>query len=75
MQYSEKIFVNRIKNNNLLLSVAQQLWESVCANDKKSAYQHIVESDLDLNAICGQEYFGTSWSHLLTPGKDLMLKA
>ncbi|XP_054820354.1 ADP-ribosylation factor GTPase-activating protein AGD1-like isoform X3 [Prosopis cineraria] len=56
-KYSEKIFVDQIKDNNHLLSVAQQLWESVCANDKKAVYQYIVKSDLDVNAVCGQEYF------------------
>ncbi|XP_028766168.1 ADP-ribosylation factor GTPase-activating protein AGD1 isoform X2 [Neltuma alba] len=53
----ERFIHAKIKNNNHLLSVAQQLWESVCANDKKAAYRHIVKSDLDVNAVCGQEYF------------------
>lgn len=60
MQYSEKVFVHQIKDNHHLLSVAQQLWESVYANDKKAVYQHIVKSDLDVNAVSGQEYYGMS---------------
>ncbi|KAI4343552.1 hypothetical protein L6164_010888 [Bauhinia variegata] len=53
-KYSEKLFVRHIKTEQRLLSVAQELWESVRTNDKKVVYQHIVRSNVDVNAISGQ---------------------
>ncbi|RDX62071.1 ADP-ribosylation factor GTPase-activating protein AGD3, partial [Mucuna pruriens] len=54
LQYSEKIFIHRTKENHTLPSLAQQVQESICANDKKAVYQHIVKSDVDINAISWQ---------------------
>ena len=36
------------------------MWESICANDKKAVYRHIVKSDVDVNAISGQALSGMS---------------
>lgn len=52
-QYAEKVFVRRMTKSHHLLSVAQ-VWESICANDKKAVYRHIVKSDMDVNAISGE---------------------
>ncbi|KAL3631757.1 hypothetical protein CASFOL_024741 [Castilleja foliolosa] len=54
-KYVEKLFVHRPKDNQHLLSVAQQLWESVRLNDKKSVYRLIVTWEADVNAIRGLE--------------------
>ncbi|KAB5525214.1 hypothetical protein DKX38_022963 [Salix brachista] len=37
--------------------VAQQMWESILANDKKGVYRHVVCSGTDVNAIHGQASF------------------
>lgn len=60
MQYHEKIFVHRTKKNHPLLSLGQQMLESICANDKKAVYQHIIKSDADVNAISRQALSGMS---------------
>ncbi|KAK7318336.1 hypothetical protein RJT34_03035 [Clitoria ternatea] len=59
-KYNEKIFVCRTKENHPLLSQAKQVWESICANDKKAVYQHIVKSDADFSAISRQALSGDS---------------
>ncbi|GLU20804.1 hypothetical protein SLE2022_369860 [Rubroshorea leprosula] len=51
-KYEEKAFVCKIKDKHLL-KVAQEMWESVGANDKKAVYRHIVCSRADVNAIHG----------------------
>ncbi|MED6125064.1 hypothetical protein PIB30_064952 [Stylosanthes scabra] len=58
-KYSERIFVRQTPNNRLR-TVAQLVWESVFANDKKSVYRHIVRSDVDVNALNGQKFDGNS---------------
>ncbi|KAK7369602.1 hypothetical protein VNO80_11644 [Phaseolus coccineus] len=42
-------------------SLAQQVQESICANDKKAVYQLILKSDVDLNAIRWQSLSGDSF--------------
>ncbi|XP_027341301.1 ADP-ribosylation factor GTPase-activating protein AGD3-like isoform X2 [Abrus precatorius] len=59
-KYSEKKFIRHTEKNHPLLSLAQQVRESICANDKKAVYQHIVMSDVDLNAISRQALSGDS---------------
>ncbi|KAE8123785.1 hypothetical protein FH972_018714 [Carpinus fangiana] len=59
-KYAEKAFVRKIKDNQHLLSVAEQVWGCVRANDKKAVYHHIVSSDADVNAIHGQALLGNS---------------
>ncbi|XP_012090593.1 ADP-ribosylation factor GTPase-activating protein AGD1 [Jatropha curcas] len=56
-KYAEKIFTHKIKDKQNLLLAAQQMWESVHANDKKAVYRHIVCSLADVNAIHGQASF------------------
>jgi len=51
-QYAEKLFVRRPKDNRL--SVAQQIWEAVHANDKKAVYRYIVNSNVDVNVAYEQ---------------------
>ncbi|XAR67847.1 hypothetical protein NMG60_11002773 [Bertholletia excelsa] len=53
-KYAEKRFVHKGKETQLLPSVAQQLWESVHANDKKTTYRLIVGYGADVNVIHGQ---------------------
>lgn len=53
-KYVEKCFVLKLKDSQDLLSVAEQLWESVRINDKQAVYRLIVVSDADVNAVYGQ---------------------
>ncbi|GFY99920.1 ARF GTPase-activating protein [Actinidia rufa] len=50
-KYADKCFVRKTKDNR---TVAQQIWEAVCINDKKAVYQLIVNSEADVNAVYGQ---------------------
>ncbi|XP_027360317.1 ADP-ribosylation factor GTPase-activating protein AGD1-like [Abrus precatorius] len=59
-KYSEKIFVRRVTKNNRLLSAAQQVAASICANDKKAVYRRIVKSDVDVNLVSGEALYGFS---------------
>ncbi|KAK2445222.1 ADP-ribosylation factor GTPase-activating protein AGD3 [Trifolium repens] len=52
-KYSEKFFVRQVSKSHHLLSVAQQVMECICANDKKAVYRHIVKSDVDINSVSG----------------------
>ncbi|XP_045823307.1 ADP-ribosylation factor GTPase-activating protein AGD3-like isoform X2 [Trifolium pratense] len=52
-KYAEKIFICRKDK-----TPAQQMLESICANDKKAVYQHIVKSEMDVNAISKQAFSG-----------------
>ncbi|KAF8400065.1 hypothetical protein HHK36_015940 [Tetracentron sinense] len=61
-KYAEKLFVCKPKDNRDLLSVAQQMWDSVRTNDKKAVYRHIVNSEADVNAVHGQASFSSSLS-------------
>lgn len=70
MQYEQKLFVCKMKDNQHLCSVEQQMWESVNANDTKGVYRHIVCSGADINAIHGQALFST----LLTLANVLQLE-
>lgn len=58
-KYAEKVFVPKIKDSQHLLSVAQQMWESVRANDKNAVYSHIICSEADVNSIHGQASYST----------------
>ncbi|KAL2478957.1 ADP-ribosylation factor GTPase-activating protein AGD3 [Forsythia ovata] len=59
VKYAEKRFVHKIKDSKHLLSVDEQLWESVRTNDKKAVYRLIVIFEADVNAI---HDYGTSRS-------------
>lgn len=54
MQYAEKLFVDKPKDNQYRLLVAQQVWEAVRANDKKAVYRYIVNYEVDVNAVYEQ---------------------
>jgi Arf-GAP/coiled-coil/ANK repeat/PH domain-containing protein len=69
LQYAEKIFVRRPKDNQYRHLVAQQIWEGVRANDKKAVYRHIVNSEADVNAVYEQTSFGSS----ITLAKAMLL--
>lgn len=49
--------------------MAQQIWESVHANDKKAVYRHIVNSEPDVNVLYKQQSYGSS----LTLAKVMLL--
>ncbi|KAK4436761.1 ADP-ribosylation factor GTPase-activating protein AGD3 [Sesamum alatum] len=53
-KYAEKHFVHKLKDSQHLLSVAEQLWESVRTNDKKAVYRLLVMWEADVNAVHGQ---------------------
>ncbi|GAV60185.1 PH domain-containing protein/ArfGap domain-containing protein/BAR domain-containing protein/Ank_2 domain-containing protein [Cephalotus follicularis] len=73
-KYEEKAFVHKRKDNMHLLSVAEQIWESVRTNDKKAVYRHIVCSEADVNAVHGQaaisDIFEKSSSSYLDSSKN-----
>ncbi|XP_016563060.2 ADP-ribosylation factor GTPase-activating protein AGD3 isoform X1 [Capsicum annuum] len=54
-KYAEKRFIHKVKDTMHILSVAEQLWEGVRANDKKAVYRLIVVYQADVNAIHGEE--------------------
>ncbi|XP_027191263.1 ADP-ribosylation factor GTPase-activating protein AGD1 isoform X3 [Cicer arietinum] len=56
-KYAEKIFICRTEKN-----LAQEILESICANDKKAVYQHIVKSDINVNVISRQALYGDSFN-------------
>ncbi|XVF11424.1 hypothetical protein REPUB_Repub08aG0026300 [Reevesia pubescens] len=60
-KYADKAFVPKMDNQHIL-SVADELWDSVCANNQKALYRHIVCSGADVNAIHGQASYFTSSS-------------
>lgn len=48
LQYADKLFVRKPRDNR---TVAQQIWEAVRANDKKSVYRLIVNSEANVNSV------------------------
>ncbi|TXG47715.1 hypothetical protein EZV62_027009 [Acer yangbiense] len=67
--YAEILFVSKPKDNQYTYSAAQQIWEAVCANDKKALYCHIVNSEADVNAVHEQVACNSS----LTLAKAMLL--
>ncbi|OMO52361.1 Arf GTPase activating protein [Corchorus olitorius] len=59
-KYAEKAFVPKIQDSQNVLLVAEEVWESVRANDLKAVYRHIVCSGADVNAIHGQASYRDS---------------
>lgn len=51
LQYADKLFVRKPRDNR---TVAQQIWEAVRANDKKSVYRLIVNSEANVNSVHDQ---------------------
>lgn len=62
MQYAEKFFVHKIKDSQHILSLAEEVWQSVRENDKKAVYRHIICSKADINAIHGEATYNTASS-------------
>ncbi|XP_057485579.1 ADP-ribosylation factor GTPase-activating protein AGD3-like [Actinidia eriantha] len=50
-KYADKLFVWKPRDNR---TVAQQMWEAVCINDKKAVYRLIVNSEADVSAVYEQ---------------------
>ncbi|KAM3359538.1 hypothetical protein P3S68_019249 [Capsicum galapagoense] len=65
--YAQKSFVHKVAGSGHLLSVAQQLWEGVRKNDKKTVYCLIVVYQADVNAVYGQTSLGSDCSSSLYP--------
>ncbi|XAR50385.1 hypothetical protein NMG60_11004690 [Bertholletia excelsa] len=59
-KYAEKRFIDKGRDNQHLLPVAEQLWESVRSNDKKLAYRLIVTYEVNVNSIQGKSSSNTS---------------
>ncbi|KAJ0974596.1 hypothetical protein J5N97_016561 [Dioscorea zingiberensis] len=70
MKYAEKAFVRKPKPEQSQLLVAQQIWDSVQANNKKAVYDLIVASNANVNVIYGQTSFVSS----LTLAKAMLLR-
>lgn len=68
-KYAEKLFVRKPKDNQYLHSVAHQIWEGVRTNDKKAVYRHIVNCEVDVNAV----YEQVSCISSLTLAKAMLL--
>ncbi|XP_010926864.1 ADP-ribosylation factor GTPase-activating protein AGD3 isoform X1 [Elaeis guineensis] len=67
-KYAEKYFVRKAMTDHHI--VAQKMWDSVHANDKKAVYHHIVTSNADVNVVYGQGSFNSS----LTLAKAMLLQ-
>ncbi|XP_010530854.1 PREDICTED: ADP-ribosylation factor GTPase-activating protein AGD3 isoform X2 [Tarenaya hassleriana] len=50
-KYAEKLFVRKPRDCEFPRSVAQQIREAVCANDKKAVYRLIVNGEADVNHV------------------------
>ncbi|KAG8379561.1 hypothetical protein BUALT_Bualt07G0101800 [Buddleja alternifolia] len=61
-KYVEKRFVHKLDDGQHLLSVGEQLWESVRLNDKKVVYRLIVVWEADVNAVHGRPSSITSFT-------------
>lgn len=68
-KYAEKLFVRKPKDNQYRHSVAYQIWEGVRTNDKKAVYRHIVNCEVDVNAV----YEQVSCISSLTLAKAMLL--
>ncbi|CAN0929161.1 ADP-ribosylation factor GTPase-activating protein AGD3 [Linum grandiflorum] len=69
-KYAEKLFIRKPRENQCSQSVAQQMWESVRANDKKALYRLIVNHEVELNIV----YDLATVSPSLTLAKAMLLQ-
>ncbi|XP_031475849.1 ADP-ribosylation factor GTPase-activating protein AGD3-like isoform X18 [Nymphaea colorata] len=53
-KYAEKLFVQSPNSSQNLVSVAQQMWDSVRANNKQTVYRLIVDSNANINVVYGK---------------------
>lgn len=70
LQYAEKLFVRKPRENQYPPMVAQQIWEGVRTNDKKAVYRLIVNQDADANTVYEQVCLNSS----LTLAKVMLLQ-
>ncbi|KAE8705223.1 ADP-ribosylation factor GTPase-activating protein AGD1 [Hibiscus syriacus] len=73
-KYAEKAFVCKLTDNPCLLSVAEEVWESVRSNDPKALYRHIVCNGADVNTIYGDSRDQSRSSNLLNERGDQIEK-
>ncbi|EOA19969.1 hypothetical protein CARUB_v10000234mg [Capsella rubella] len=59
-KYAEKLFVRRSRDCDFPQSIAQQMWDAVCGNDKKAVYRLIVNGDADVNFVYDQSSSSSS---------------
>ncbi|KAF8020915.1 hypothetical protein BT93_G1355 [Corymbia citriodora subsp. variegata] len=69
-KYAEKLFVRKPRDSQSFQSVAPEIWDAVCANDKKAVYRYIVTSETDINTVFQQ----ASSSSSLTLAKVMLLQ-
>ncbi|XP_075107554.1 ADP-ribosylation factor GTPase-activating protein AGD1 isoform X1 [Nicotiana tabacum] len=69
-KYAEKRFIHKVRDTTHLLSVAEQLWEGVRANDKKAVYRLIVVYQADVNAVHGEASPGSDCSSSFNPQSE-----
>lgn len=69
-KYAEKLFVRKPRESPSFQSVAPEIWEAVCANDRKAVYRYIVTSETDINTVFQQ----ASSSSSLTLAKVMLLQ-
>ncbi|KAI6677327.1 hypothetical protein NL676_038123 [Syzygium grande] len=69
-KYAEKLFVRKPKDSQSFPSVVPEIWDAVCANDKKAVYRYIVTSETDINTVFQQ----ASSSSSLTLAKVMLLQ-
>ena len=62
MQYSEKRYIEKVKDPHHLITLRQQLWENVRANDKKAVYLLLIICNADVNA---------TYDHTIKHSQDL----
>lgn len=69
-KYAEKLFVRKGKDSQSFQSVVPEIWDAVCANDKKAVYRYIVTSEADVNTM----FQLASSSSTLTLAKVMLLQ-
>ncbi|XP_030539493.1 ADP-ribosylation factor GTPase-activating protein AGD3 [Rhodamnia argentea] len=69
-KYAEKLFVRKRKDSQSFQSVVPEIWDAVCANDKKAVYRYIVTSETDINTV----FQLASSSSTLTLAKVMLLQ-
>ncbi|KAL4584683.1 hypothetical protein LXL04_009291 [Taraxacum kok-saghyz] len=62
-KYSEKRYIEKVKDPHHLITLQQQLWENVRANDKKAVYLLLIICNADVNATYGQPQDVTNIDH------------
>ncbi|CAN8256482.1 unnamed protein product [Cochlearia groenlandica] len=63
-KYAEKLYVRESRDCDFSQSVAQQMWDAVCGNDKKAVYRLIVNGEADVNSVYYDQSSSSSSSSL-----------